>query len=184
MKADSGMPVVDVGVLREQALDRAWNDGLSPKAAADAALGAREVHDDVLRELAHTGLRYLVDRDLSAQRASPPPEHVATDGGAPRSGRWQHRPAPDETTARWYWLRKMFVGADGEMRPLLDFDADSLAFVKQRSRRQRDAFERRVRLFDVMLVDLEEHDVEVVRNLPERDLVDLEDLAASALGGM
>jgi hypothetical protein len=182
MKANRDVRTVDVDCLRQEALTRAWHDGLAPKAAADAALGEWDVHEDVLRELAHTGLRYLVDRDLSAERASPPPDHVATDS-APRSGRWQHRPAPDETTARWYWLRKMFVGADGEMRPLVDFDADSLAFVQQRARRQRDAFERRVNLFDTALVHLEESDVDVVRDLPEDDLVQLESMAASALGG-
>jgi hypothetical protein len=185
--------------LRQRCVQLAHQDGLMPRQAVEKVLADVTLDEDMLAELAYTGLRYLVNCDMSDERRYQPvddlpatrtgtPDGVGENegaGGQPRSGRWQHRPAFHETSARWYWLAKHYTTPDGQTRKLLEFTIEDLAHCEQWAQHGAVALQRRAGFFARARQELDRHQrAERIADLPAENLAELDGLAASALGGM
>ena len=171
--------------LRDEAVARCESEGLRPSEAAAKVLADAEADDATLAALAEVGLRYLVDKQLSAARGVGPDEvdESETRGGS-RSGRWQHRPHHTEQDARWYWLSKRYATPDGGFRPILEFTAEDLAHCEGWAQVQAREHEARAEFFARCRGEVEQRQrARRVSDLPKGVVAELDALAATVLGG-
>lgn len=154
--------------------------------AVDKCLADEDVDDDAFVFLAREGLRYLVNRDLTASRGAQPDGVRGSDAGngrAPR-GKPQYSPDKSETGARWYWLSKQFHNCEGEEVPLLQFTTADFARTHTAYDAQARAARRKADFFERCRRELESRGEDArLKDLSVKKLTELEKVASSALGG-
>lgn len=172
--------------LRDRCADLARDGGMAVHEAVDKVLASEDVDGETLEALARTGLRYLVDKELSAARGRGPEDGLESDGlTGSRSGRWQHRPATADKSARFYWLAKHYNTADGGQRPLLDHTEADLAHCQEWAQVQAREHQDRADFFARCRDELGQHSrAKKLSDLPLTTLAELDGVAASVLGGL
>lgn len=141
---------------------------------------------DLLCELARVGLLSLVGSELWAdRRRAERASEIDAGHGSSRSGRYQLRSLPNESSARWYWLSKTYATADGHQAPILTFGGDDLAAARGRFADKLKTITALDGFFGMVEDEMRDHPrAKRVSDLPAKVLERLESVAASVLGGV